>query len=107
MQQCLPVPPCTFSLSHWLPACRVVSVYLPACPQKLCDGRGWKTVRIDGGTDVAKRQDVVNSFNLYGVGQVRERERVQEGMGGVRLPFCLASLCLACAERKASKGRQL
>ncbi|KAI3434723.1 hypothetical protein D9Q98_002784 [Chlorella vulgaris] len=38
--------------------------------QKLCDGRGWKTVRIDGGTDVAKRQDVVNSFNLYGVGQV-------------------------------------
>ena len=51
---------------------------LPAlsCPalqknlQKLCDGRGFKTVRIDGGTDVSKRQDVVNAFNSYGVGQV-------------------------------------
>ena len=38
--------------------------------QKLCDSRGFRTVRIDGGTDVSKRQDVVNSFNHYGVGQV-------------------------------------
>ena len=42
----------------------------PAALQKLCDGRGFKTVRIDGGTDVSKRQDVVNAFNSYGVGQV-------------------------------------
>lgn len=38
-------------------------------PQKLCDARGWATARIDGGTDVNKRQDVVNAFNSYGVGQ--------------------------------------
>lgn len=42
----------------------------PACLQKLCDVRGFKTVRIDGSTDVSKRQDVVNAFNSYGVGQV-------------------------------------
>ncbi|KAL4434006.1 hypothetical protein ABPG75_000447 [Micractinium tetrahymenae] len=38
--------------------------------QKLCGARGWSTVRIDGSTDVNKRQDVVNSFNHYNVGQV-------------------------------------
>ncbi|PRW57845.1 DNA repair and recombination RAD54B [Chlorella sorokiniana] len=38
--------------------------------QKLCDARSWATARIDGGTDVNKRQDVVNAFNSYGVGQV-------------------------------------
>ncbi|GAB4818167.1 hypothetical protein N2152v2_005213 [Parachlorella kessleri] len=38
--------------------------------QQLCDMRSYKTVRIDGSTDVTKRQDVVNSFNNYNVGQV-------------------------------------
>jgi len=36
----------------------------------MCAGKGYSTVRIDGSTDVSKRQDVVNSFNSYNVGQV-------------------------------------
>lgn len=32
-------------------------LFIPApLPQKLCDVRGWKTARIDGSTDVNKRQ---------------------------------------------------
>ena len=35
----------------------------------MCESAGWATVRIDGGTDVGRRQDVVNAFNSRGVGQ--------------------------------------
>ncbi len=38
--------------------------------QDLCEQRGYTTVRIDGATDVNRRQDIVNNFNLYNVGQV-------------------------------------
>lgn len=38
--------------------------------QTLCDQQSYTTVRIDGATDVNKRQDIVNSFNLYGAAQV-------------------------------------
>ena len=40
--------------------------------QTLCSQDSYSTVRIDGGTDVNKRQDIVNSFNLYGTAQVRQ-----------------------------------
>ena len=36
-----------------------------------------RTVRIDGGTSVDERQDVVDAFNARGVGQVRVRVRVR------------------------------
>jgi len=39
--------------------------------QALCDQQSYNTVRIDGATDVNKRQDIVNSFNLFGTAQVR------------------------------------
>jgi hypothetical protein len=42
---------------------------LPPPLQKLCAARDFSTVRIDGGTDVSKRQDTVTSFNHYSVGQ--------------------------------------
>jgi hypothetical protein len=80
-QTSLPLPafplPCPV-LPHALPfpcparCCLPPALPCPAALQKLCDGRGFKTVRIDGGTDVSKRQDVVNAFNSYGVGQVGE-----------------------------------
>jgi len=38
--------------------------------QTLCDQQCYSAVRIDGATDVNKRQDIVNSFNLYGSAQV-------------------------------------
>lgn len=38
--------------------------------QTLCNQQSYTTVRIDGATDVNKRQDIVNSFNLYGAAQV-------------------------------------
>lgn len=38
--------------------------------QALCTQESYSTVRIDGATDVNKRQDIVNSFNLYGTAQV-------------------------------------
>ena len=38
--------------------------------QTLCDQQRYSAVRIDGATDVNKRQDIVNSFNLYGSAQV-------------------------------------
>lgn len=38
--------------------------------QALCQQQSYSTVRIDGATDVNKRQDIVNSFNLYGSAQV-------------------------------------
>jgi DNA repair and recombination protein RAD54B len=37
---------------------------------KFCATQGYSTARIDGSTDVSKRQDVVNAFNHHGVGQV-------------------------------------
>ena len=39
--------------------------------QMLCDQNSYSTVRIDGTTDTNKRQDIVNSFNLYDAAQVR------------------------------------
>ena len=39
--------------------------------QMLCDQNSYSTVRIDGNTDTNKRQDIVNSFNLYDTAQVR------------------------------------
>lgn len=36
----------------------------------VCDQQCYTAVRIDGATDVNKRQDIVNSFNLYGSAQV-------------------------------------
>ncbi|KAL3144372.1 hypothetical protein ABBQ32_004125 [Trebouxia sp. C0010 RCD-2024] len=38
--------------------------------QALCQQQSYSTVRIDGATDVNKRQDIVNSFNLYGSAQI-------------------------------------
>ena len=38
--------------------------------QTLCNQQGYSTVRIDGATDVNKRQDIVNSFNNYCTAQV-------------------------------------
>ena len=35
----------------------------------LCAARGWGTVRIDGATNLATRQEVVDGFNLYNRGQ--------------------------------------
>jgi len=68
---------------------KLCPVPTPQPKQKLCDARGWSTARIDGGTDVSKRQDVVNAFNSYGVGQARR--------------LCVAALfswalrvCIAC-----------
>ena len=63
---CPSIPPCS-----WLPP-PVLTPPPSALPQKLCDGRGWRTARIDGATDVSKRQDVVNAFNNYNVGQARQ-----------------------------------
>lgn len=40
--------------------------------QALCNQQSYSMVRIDGATDVNKRQDIVNSFNLYGTAQVRD-----------------------------------
>lgn len=37
----------------------------------LCAGRGWDTVRIDGGTEPARRQEIVDGFNMYNRGQAR------------------------------------
>ena len=37
----------------------------------LCDQQSYSTVRIDGATDVSKRQNIVDSFNLYNTAQVR------------------------------------
>lgn len=37
----------------------------------LCARRGWATVRIDGGTEPGRRQEVVDGFNLYNRGQAR------------------------------------
>ena len=37
----------------------------------LCAARGWGTVRIDGATNPAARQEVVEGFNLYSRGQAR------------------------------------
>ncbi|KAK9822627.1 hypothetical protein WJX81_000343 [Elliptochloris bilobata] len=36
----------------------------------LCAARGWGTVRIDGATPAASRQEIVDAFNLYSRGQV-------------------------------------
>ena len=38
--------------------------------QKLCDTDSYKTVRIHASTDVLKRQDTVNSFDMFGSAQV-------------------------------------
>ena len=38
----------------------------------LCTARGWATVRIDGATNPAARQEVVDGFNLYSRGQARD-----------------------------------
>lgn len=38
----------------------------------LCAARGWATVRIDGATHPAARQEVVDGFNLYSRGQARD-----------------------------------
>ena len=35
-----------------------------------CVAQSYSTVRIDGSTDVSKRQDIVNSFNCHNVGQI-------------------------------------
>ena len=51
--------------------------------QTLCNQQGYSTVRIDGATDVNKRQDIVNSFNNYCTAQVR---RLQKSS-------CLCLLC--------------
>ena len=37
---------------------------------QVCQPRGYKTIRIDGSTNVNERQGIVESFNLYGRGQV-------------------------------------
>lgn len=37
----------------------------------LCAARRWATVRIDGATDPARRQEVVDGFNNYNRGQAR------------------------------------
>ena len=37
----------------------------------LCTARRWTTVRIDGATDPARRQEVVDGFNKYNRGQAR------------------------------------
>ena len=41
--------------------------------QGLCKVRNWATQRIDGSTAASLRQDIVNNFNLHGVGQVSIR----------------------------------
>lgn len=38
--------------------------------QLLCDQHSYSTVRIDGGTDVNKRQDIINSFNTFSSARV-------------------------------------
>ena len=38
--------------------------------QLVCIPKGYKTVRIDGGTSVDDRQSVVDNFNNLGIGQV-------------------------------------
>ncbi|KAK9809182.1 hypothetical protein WJX72_010957 [[Myrmecia] bisecta] len=38
--------------------------------QGVCGQHDYTTVRIDGATDVTRRQDIVNNFNLYNAGQV-------------------------------------
>ena len=41
--------------------------------QALCDTHSYGTVRIDGATDVNKRQDIVNSFNTFGTAKVSKK----------------------------------
>lgn len=43
--------------------------------QTLCDAEGYAAVRIDGATDVTKRQDIVNSFNMFSTAQVGPPDR--------------------------------
>ena len=38
----------------------------------LCAARGWATARIDGATNPAARQEIVDGFNLYSRGQARD-----------------------------------
>jgi len=47
----------------------------------VCSPHGWKTVRIDGSIDTSKRQDIVDSFNKYGVGQVFLLSTTAGGVG--------------------------
>ncbi|KAI7843688.1 hypothetical protein COHA_002588 [Chlorella ohadii] len=61
------LPGCAAGSLDTLPTDHPSVVPTPQPKQKLCDARGWSTARIDGGTDVSKRQDVVNAFNSYGV----------------------------------------
>lgn len=48
---------------------------------QVCIPHGWMTVRIDGSIDTSKRQDIVNSFNKYGVGQVFLLSTTAGGVG--------------------------
>ena len=53
--------------------CVVVSqstAMLDLIASAICAPAGYSTVRIDGSTDVSKRQDLVNAFNSFGVGQI-------------------------------------
>ncbi|KAG1662668.1 hypothetical protein FOA52_014594, partial [Chlamydomonas sp. UWO 241] len=53
--------------------CVVVSTstaVLDLIDEAICQEQGYRTVRIDGSTNVNDRQAVVDSFNLHGVGQV-------------------------------------
>jgi DNA repair and recombination protein RAD54B len=53
--------------------CVVVSqstAMLDLISSSICTARGYTTVRIDGKCDVNKRQDVVDSFNNHGIGQI-------------------------------------
>ena len=38
--------------------------------EKICHQKGWETVRLDGSTEISQRQNLVNSFNSFGRGQV-------------------------------------
>jgi SNF2 family DNA or RNA helicase len=83
----------------------------------ICAGLGLATARLDGGTDVSKRQDLVNAFNRHGVGQVFLLSTAAGGaglnlVGASRLVLYDSHWCalalhfLSCIPRRRSAARR-
>lgn len=63
--------------------CIVVSQFtttLDLC-EEYCTAKGYSVVRIDGSTDSSKRQDIVDAFNRFNVGQVFLLSTTAGGVG--------------------------
>jgi DNA repair and recombination protein RAD54B len=60
---------------------------------RVCAQHGWSTVRLDGSTEVSRRQDLVNSFNSFGVGQIFLLSTTAGGAGLNLTGACRLILC--------------